>query len=80
MLKGILETITLTSLCLLKTVVIYFYVLLDKLILICWVHQQIVQKPSQEKKLKLTPQSKLVADHVAKLVHSAEALKGTKPL
>ena len=49
------------------------------LILICWVHQQIVQKPTQEKKLKLTPQSKLVADHVAKLVHSAEALKGTKP-
>ena len=37
---------------------------------------QIVQKPSQEKKQKLTPQSKLVADHVAKLVHSAEALKG----
>ncbi|XP_073240951.1 talin-like [Porites lutea] len=36
----------------------------------------IVQKPTQEKKLKLTPQSKLVADHVAKLVHSAEALKG----
>ena len=56
------------------------YVLLDELILICWVHQQIVQKPTQEKKLKLTPQSKLVADHVAKLVHSAEALKGTKPL
>jgi len=74
-LKGILETITLTSLCLLKNVVIYFYVLLDELI----VHQQIVQKPTQEKKLKLTPQSKLVADHVAKLVHSAEALKGTKP-
>lgn len=56
-----------------------FFVLLDELILICWVHQQIVQKPTQEKKLKLTPQSKLVADHVAKLVHSAEALKGTKP-
>ena len=56
------------------------HVLLDELILICWVHQQIVQKPTQEKKLKLTPQSKLVADHVAKLVHSAEALKGTKPL
>lgn len=55
------------------------FVLLDELILICWVHQQIVQKPTQEKKLKLTPQSKLVADHVAKLVHSAEALKGTKP-
>lgn len=36
----------------------------------------IVQKPTQEKKQKLTPQSKIVADHVAKLVHSAEALKG----
>ena len=38
--------------------------------------QQIVQKPTNEKKLKLTPQSKIVADQVAKLVHSAEALKG----
>lgn len=42
----------------------------------CFVHLQIVQKPTQEKKQKLTPQSKIVADHVAKLVHSAEALKG----
>ena len=37
---------------------------------------QIVQKPSQDKKVKLTPQSKIVADQVAKLVKSAEALKG----
>ena len=39
---------------------------------------QIVQKPSHEKKQMLTPQSKVVADKVAKLVHSAEALKGKK--
>lgn len=37
---------------------------------------QIVQKPSPEKKHRLTPQSKIVADQVAKLVKSAEALKG----
>lgn len=37
----------------------------------------IVQKPSQDKKVKLTPQSKIVADQVAKLVKSAEALKGS---
>lgn len=41
-----------------------------------FLHEQIVQKPSQEKKQALTPQSKVVADQVAKLVHSAEALKG----
>ncbi|XP_015768413.1 PREDICTED: talin-1-like [Acropora digitifera] len=36
----------------------------------------ITQKPTQEKKQKLTPQSKMIADQVAKLVHAAEALKG----
>ena len=43
-----------------------------------FLHEQIVQKPSHEKKQMLTPQSKVVADKVAKLVHSAEALKGKK--
>ena len=38
--------------------------------------RQITQKPTQEKKQKLTPQSKMIADQVAKLVHAAEALKG----
>ncbi|XP_015768407.1 PREDICTED: talin-2-like [Acropora digitifera] len=43
-----------------------------EMLIIC----KITQKPTQEKKQKLTPQSKMIADQVAKLVHAAEALKG----